>query len=192
MALSLSKTDICNGALSLIGQSPITDLDTDTSEEADQCRIWYERTRNKLLEFHPWRFAEHAVALTADVTAINPLYAYSYQLPDDFVRFTSSDIEYLPWRREGNKLVTDESTVTLTYIRDLDNVGLYPAIFITALEFALAAMLCYALTKDRLLTRELKAEAKDMAEEMASTDSQGIRNETWLIDELITVRNERG
>ena len=192
MPLSLSKTDICNGALSLIGQEPITDLDTDESEEADQCRIHYLRTRNRLLEEHPWKWAQATTTLTEDETASNPEYDYSYQLPDDCLQIVSSDLDINgePYFLEGRKLITDQHGVTLTYTREEEQVGLYSAGFITALEHRLAARLSFALTKDLQYTGYMYDLAEVVVASSIARESQQARNDTYVIDHFLTVRNQ--
>lgn len=193
MPLALSKTDICNGALSLVGQEPLTDMDTDESEEADQCRIHYERTRNQLLESYPWKFAQATTALTQDETATNVEFDYSYQLPADFLQITFTDLDAQgePYVLEGTRIVTDANGVTLSYTREMEYVGLYPAMFITALEYLLAAKLAYPLTKDLRLTGYLNELAGEKVAEAISREAQQERNSTYVIESFLSVRNER-
>jgi len=192
MPLPLSKTDICNGALQLVGQEFITDLDTDDSEEAAACRVAYARTRNELLEKCPWRFAQATTSLTADVTATNPRFAYSYQLPADFLAITEADADLSGWPYaiEGTRIVTDVSSFILTYTRELEQVGLYTGGFIRALEVALAARLAFALTKDARLAERLEMRAEDIFMLEAGRDAQLNRNQTYIIDSFLSVRNE--
>jgi len=192
MSLSLSKTDICNGALSLIGQEPITDLDTDISEEGDQCRIHYLRSRNRLLEDYPWRFAQKTTALTQDVTAQNPLFTYSYQLPSDFLSLTTSDAdqEGWPYFLEGTRIITDMSGIIITYTAEIEDVGFYTGGFIRALETYLAERMSYALTKDKTLMQIMKEEAERVLMNEISREAQQDRNQTYVIDSLLSVRNE--
>lgn len=59
-----SITDICNRALSEIGtQSTISSL-AEASPEAEQCSLWYNTMRRRLLRTAPWGFARMQVSLT--------------------------------------------------------------------------------------------------------------------------------
>lgn len=53
----MTKTQICNLALTHIGARELTDVDTDNSNEGKVLRLWYESTRDDMLRSHPWNFA---------------------------------------------------------------------------------------------------------------------------------------
>lgn len=52
----MTSTDICNMALSMIGQGRIHDLDEE-SEQARQCKVYYDHIRKTLLSNFTWGFA---------------------------------------------------------------------------------------------------------------------------------------
>lgn len=82
-----TKTTICNMALSHCGiGSFISDIDTDDTNEAIQCRLWYEPSRDTLLEMMPWSFAQDEVQAT--LLAVDPNYRwkFSYLYPNDVKR----------------------------------------------------------------------------------------------------------
>jgi len=187
-----SKTDICNGALSLIGQEFITDFDTDISEEGDQCRVLYERSRRVLLTRQPWRFAQKTVALTQDVVAVNSLYTYSFQIPSDFLSMTFTDLDDMgePYVIEGQKLLTNFSAVILTYTHDAVQEGLYSPGFYRTFEYLLASRMAYPLTKDKALAKEMLSTYEVVFAEEANVDSiNGARNQTYIFDDFTTIRN---
>jgi hypothetical protein len=66
-------------ALSIIGAGSISNLQTETSKQAIQCRLFYERCRNTVLSSANWGFAHKltALALLTD-TVFNWAYVYSY------------------------------------------------------------------------------------------------------------------
>ena len=85
---------ICNRAISEIGggtPQQITSL-TDTSVEAVQCNLWYDRLRRNLLRSAPWGFARFQAVLTQigdlypDNTSPFP-FLYSYAYPSDCIKF---------------------------------------------------------------------------------------------------------
>jgi hypothetical protein len=196
MAISLSKTDICNGALSLVGESSITDLDTDPAEEGVQCRIHYLRTRQKCFERLDWRFLQDTVQLTADLTATNARYGSSFLVPSDFVRIVSTDLDLINvfYFLEADRIVVDgvHDAILLTYIAEQENVGRYSPHFVEYFEYALAERLVYALTKDRLFAREMREMSERKFAEAANIDAMNERNSIYDIDDLIFVRNQRG
>ena len=63
------STDICNIALSSIGQGRIDSIDED-SEAARQCKLHYELTRKNLLSSYRWGFAERSEKLARVDTTV--------------------------------------------------------------------------------------------------------------------------
>ena len=195
MAISLTKTDICNGALSLVGESSITDLDTDPAEEGVQCRIHYLRTRQKCFERLDWRFLQNTVQLTADPVKTNARFGSSFLVPSNFVRIVSSDLDLINayYFYEGDRIVVDDvqDTILLTYIAEEENAGRYSPHFVEYFEYALAERLAYALTKDRLVVREIREMSERKFAEAANIDANNERNYIYDIDEFIFVRQQR-
>jgi hypothetical protein len=52
-----TKTEICNLAISHLGGRTLTDVDTDTSQQALSCRKWFTTAAQEFLRSHPWNFA---------------------------------------------------------------------------------------------------------------------------------------
>jgi hypothetical protein len=54
--MAITKTDICNLALSETGNegNQITNFDTDTGKSARQCRLHYQQTLEELIRTHTW------------------------------------------------------------------------------------------------------------------------------------------
>lgn len=87
-----SIIDICNRALSEIGtQSTIASLDEE-SNEAIQCKLWYDNQRQGLLRSAPWGFARRQVVLSQtgdlypDDTSPYP-WLWKYTYPADCLKF---------------------------------------------------------------------------------------------------------
>lgn len=92
-----SPIDICNNALAAVGsRSTIASLD-EGSNEALQCRLQYESTRDTLLRSAPWGFARRVAsgALLKTATGISPWdssqppppWQYQYAYPSDCILF---------------------------------------------------------------------------------------------------------
>jgi hypothetical protein len=52
-----TKTEICNLAISHLGGRTLTNVDTDTSQQAISCRKWFTTAAQEFLRSHPWNFA---------------------------------------------------------------------------------------------------------------------------------------
>lgn len=83
-----SIVDLCNQALSLAGtRSNIQSIDED-SEEAGQCKTWFEPTRDSLLRKGIYAFGRYTLAL-GELSAGFTLpqnWAYCYAVPSDCIR----------------------------------------------------------------------------------------------------------
>lgn len=84
----VADTDICNLALSRIGQAArVTSISPpDDTTEAKLCAKFLPLARNTLTELHQWSFATKRVALTPTATSSEASsYDFAYELPDDWL-----------------------------------------------------------------------------------------------------------
>lgn len=84
--MTLTKTSICNMALDLLKEAPLTDVDVDGTPESEWLVRNFDVCRDAELEAHPWRFAMTRVSITVNVTAPAFGWSYRYALPADFLR----------------------------------------------------------------------------------------------------------
>ena len=82
-----SVIEICNRALSNIGNSRSINSLTEASKEAGQCSLHFDSCRDAALADFDWNFATKRLAL-ADTNNPPPDWAYSYQYPTDCLRIT--------------------------------------------------------------------------------------------------------
>lgn len=149
MALSetLSETSICNQALGRINAKQISNVETDTSPQAIQCRLHYEQTRDSLIRSYTWRFASGRETLTEDSETPDFEYDFQYPLPDDFMaeksiyegRFT--DINFRSYALEGDLLLTNDDTVDFRYIKKVTDVSKFDPLFVKVLILLIADVL---------------------------------------------------
>lgn len=147
-----SEVDICNRALQKLGADRITSL-TQNSVNARACNLAYEHVRDAELRKHPWNFAITRTTLAEDATAPSFGYAAQFTLPVDCLRLLppdplSSNFNYLDWKIEGRKILTDEETsLEIRYIKREEDTGMFDALFTEALSCAIAVELCEELTQ---------------------------------------------
>ncbi len=77
-----SVVEICNRALSNIGNSRSINSLTEASKEAGECSLHFEACRDAVLSDFDWNFATKRVAL-ADTSNPPPDWEYAYQYPSD-------------------------------------------------------------------------------------------------------------
>jgi hypothetical protein len=67
----MTKTEICNLALSLVSANTATDIDADSTPQAEAVRRWFVPARDEALASHPWNFATKRARLTLTWTALS-------------------------------------------------------------------------------------------------------------------------
>ena len=90
MGLPASKIDICNMALDYVGQSPVGNIDSPGTPTEILVARHYDDARQNVLRKYCWNFAKTRAKCSRNATPLFD-YADSYQLPNDFVRFLSTN-----------------------------------------------------------------------------------------------------
>lgn len=143
-------TGVCNAALARLGEARISGID-DPTVAARACALCYPLARDELLRAHRWNFATARVDMVRLVEAPAFGHDHAYELPADCLRVlvvngvSASGDPAAQWEVEGRKLLHDDETVELIYIRREMNLGLYDALALEALIVLLAAKLAPAI-----------------------------------------------
>ena len=161
--MSITSTDIVNMALGKLGAKQIATgytLDTDTTPDGLQAKLHYAQTRDSLLRSYEWRFASGRAILQMD--SVVPAFEYSNQflLPQDYLRMKSvyscgsaadSTMTYsdsIPperWTIEGNKLLINETDVSILYVKQITDTTKFDSLFVEVLILQLALKLLHPL-----------------------------------------------
>lgn len=164
-----SVVDICNKALSLLGQKSITSLD-DESPEALACRIHWEQLRDEVLRSHPWNCAIKRAALNRLVDAPAFGFKYYYQLPADCLFVVSLESgDY--FKIEGRKLLTDSSAANIIYVFTQDDSTTYDAQLSAGFSYLLAAELAPGITASQSESDRLRKIGDDKISFAKSSDA---------------------
>lgn len=173
-------TEICNMALGRIGANRLaytgtteTDLDANTTLEAIQCNLNYEQTRNSLLRSHWWNFASARANLVLDTETPPFEWSYQFKLPDDYLRMRTV-YDSILYTIEGNKFLTNDSEVSIRYIRKVTDVSEFDTLFVEVLVLRLALKLLPALagTQTPQFRQELKQDLMIEIGKAVTIDSQ--------------------
>lgn len=152
--MAITREDICNKALVLIGASKITSF-TDGTTEAETAGELYDEFAEELLSNYPWTFAHTQVDLGDPVSPPNSLpltkWTRAWNLPAQTLVLRSVYYEDRPLNDYGrleNYIMADadaeaELTAEITY-RPSESV--WPAYFRTALEYQLASAFAGSVT----------------------------------------------
>ena len=181
-----SNVDIANNALSILGGSTISSLTEDT-KNARICNQRFENVRNRVFRGHPWNCLIKRVQLAENSTAPVIEFENAFALPSDFLRVlkihngtTDSVASDMPYKVEGKNIITDESTVYLVYVaKDTDPTN-YDTYLYEVLAYQLAADMCYSITNNATLAKNLLVDADEKLREARFVDS--VENSTDTVE----------
>ena len=207
MASDTTKTSISNLALGWLSVKRITSIETtDTSLEAVRCRMHYDQTREELLRQFDWPFAITRISLSnhEDTPAFD--WDYQFDLPTDYLRFLgdqsqddSNDLGNR-WTVESGRILTNQSTLYLLYIRNEDDPTKFDPLFISVLALSMAVRMGYQFAGTGNITHKLvenlegkldKELGKARTACRRETDASGRSNWNWAKFRNTTGRPDR-
>jgi hypothetical protein len=167
----VSVVGIVNSGLIKVGADPITSL-TDDSVEARAANAQYEKLRDEVLRAHPWNFAVARQRLARLVEAPPFGFAFQYQLPPDCLRVLVMNGGRSVFEIEGRKLMTDEESADVVYVRRITDPNEFDAMFREALAYRIAADLAYPLANSTTLSSAMMQLYRDALALARSVDGQ--------------------
>lgn len=190
-----SETSICNAALQLIKNSRQIADRTEGTKEANACDVIFDELRDAMLEMHTWSFAKKRVQLARISDAPSFGWDYAYELPSDCLRvlgvYDNSDARgKVAYSLEDGTLMTDATSIFLTYVRRLADPNQMSATFRIALSKLLASRLAVTLTASPSLSAEMYKQFLDQDLPTAkSADSMQAFPKTLPESDWVTCRN---
>jgi hypothetical protein len=185
--MSISKTELVNKALTLVGALPITNLDDDTNNARIVNRV-YEISLRSILSECKWNFATKRVLLS-QVTDTLAWYdtgeTYVYQKPADVVRIFGVSADDVTWREEGDFIISDTSGLGIRYVYYLDSPAKYPASFIDAFIDKLCADIAYMIVNSSTLGERFKTLYETVSLQRATSENsmtgrqQTLKDDAW-------------
>ncbi len=190
--MAVSETSICNMALGRLGAKRIDDLGTDSGTPAIVCRLFYEPTRDALIRSHWWRFASARETLSVDTETPDSEWDYQFPLPTDFLRMKSiyenrfSNENLRSYALEGDMLLTNESSMTIRFIKKITDPGKFDPLFVKLLALLLADEMIGPLAGgDKRIQAKIDESIKRLMPAVIAMDSQETNTigkyelETW-------------
>lgn len=162
--VTVSPVDICNIALSHLGDQEITRLDEEAAEEnpiVRYCRDFYDTARQAALETFEWSFAMSSQELSRRSNVATPGYAYAQVLPEDCLSlhtlhpgtlnnetglYAFSERRIDKFRIMDLDVWTNVHTVSAIYTRDEEDPTRWSGHFRLAVARLLASFLAGPLT----------------------------------------------
>lgn len=146
-----AKVDIFNLAITLLGGNPITSV-SQNNRAAIAMSAVYDMLRLAELRKHPWNFAIKQIQLNAN--ANTPLFdrAYSFPLPNDFVKmvapFPESDYNDIDWVIQDKQIYTNyQPPLNIRYIADITDTSMFDPLFVTVLAARISSACADAITQ---------------------------------------------
>lgn len=179
-----SKVQICNLALVRLSGNRITSL-TESTATAQLCNILYDDIADEVMMEGAWTSAtvRTELALTSNTPSYG--YTYEYQLPTNpkFLKILEVDeatAGQIPYRIEGDKLLTDETTMKIKYIGRVDDPQSYDVQLRRALITRLTAELAYPVTGQASSQQAwFQKYRQDVQSGLATDGQQGSNQTTW-------------
>ena len=164
MSNPTSKVGVCNLALDLLKEKPISDIDTPTTDVESLCARQYDIVRTALLQSRNWSFATKSEAISRGGTPSVSIYADYYTLPNDYLKLLAINDPNQPLTRhayhiESGKLLMDNngaSSLDIWFIYDFGTVASFPPLFTELLAWRLALQLGYKITAKPSVIAEIK------------------------------------
>lgn len=197
-----SETDVLNMALGKIGQSSISGID-DPSKSGHWCKIYYPQRRRALLRAHFWNFAETRINLNQDFIPPGSEFAYAYTTPPDMLRIKTFNgillnaslvaIDPAYWTHyaglykiEGKKLLTNDTSVNIVYVADVENPDVWDSLFLDVVVTWLASELALAIAHDVNKANSLLTQAVNLLLPLAAAvDGQEGSVQRTIVNDLL-------
>lgn len=151
--MSYSKTSICNMALGHVGSGTLlSNVETDNSPEARECRRFYDICVDVLLEMQEWPFAKEQADLQ-DLGSPPDEWGYRYKVPARCVlplrivnpaKRTPGTDEQIPYKianrddGDGRVILTDQENAILEFNAPITETQRFSGMFVYALSWFLA------------------------------------------------------
>lgn len=187
-----SKTAIGNRALSKLGETRISNLDTVDIRKAQVLRDMWEHVLKAVLSAYPWNFAVKRIQIAADESVPSWGYDVAYTIPIDFL--TLLEIKDNPdYRLEQNPdntlsiLTNAASPLFIRYISYVEDTGIFDPLFSEALAARLALEACESLTQSNTKKQILASEYEKIIAQAYASDSiqdppQKPLTDDWILD----------
>lgn len=154
--------EICNIALSKLGEAPIPAIDANASPAARLCYMHYHPVRREVLCANRWTFATVLTTLhSAETTQDLALHSRAHSLPQDCLRVL--EVSSPGWTLRGRCIYCPAPAVRVLYIADVEDTTSFDPLFVEALATRLACKLCIPLTSSTTARQALTEEYHRLA-----------------------------
>ena len=153
----ITALDICNIALSKLGEPPIPSIDANGSPAARLCYMHYHPVRREVLCEHRWSFAQQLTTIEShDSRQADGELVLHHALPNDCLRVL--EVNSPRWTLRGRAIYCTAPRLRLLSTADCEDTALFEPLFCEALATRLACKLCIPLTSSPTTLQALTEE----------------------------------
>lgn len=190
-SISSSKVGLLSQALTRLGESPISSLDTD-DDVAQHASELYDLHKNTALAEHPWRFALRYIELAPLLdrgSQRTPNFLNAFRLPQRLLITRGID-NHCRYEIYGDELYADEDLINVIYVEDVPEHE-WPEFFALGLTYRLSAEFALSLLEDIPLSEKMDRKADLYFKKARRINSQSSFKSAYLNDNLIAALNRR-
>jgi len=149
--MAISRTEIVNKALTLVGANPIVNIDDDTQNARVVNRV-YEISLKSILSETAWTFALRRKLLSIvsdELEWYDPGEVYVYQRPNECIRIFRANNPNTVWREQGDFIISDVAGLGVEYVYYLNTPSKYPPSFVEAFVDKLCADIAFMILNSK-------------------------------------------
>ncbi len=184
-----SVVELCSNSLRSLGEDAITSL-TDDTDRARLCNAFYPSIRDAVLRAHPWNCATERQTLSKLAAAPDWGFSNQFTLPTDpfCLRVLQlSDIKQV-FKIEGRKLLTDDSTAKILYIKRIEDPNEFDVSLYNAIQWRMSAQLAIPITGQRAVAADMFALYEQVISETKKVDGMESPRDPIVVSTLLDVR----
>jgi len=182
--LSVSALKICNDALTLLGNSPITSL-AENTKAARLCNQFYTSAVAATLRAYNWNCATARAELTADTEPPEFGFAIRYALPGDCLRVVAVSGNTHEWKIENGYILTNSAVVQIIYIKRI-SASEMDVMLSEAVAVKLASLIAFPLTNSATVAKAMFDLYKEKLADAHTMDAfengtgEHLASDTWI------------
>ena len=184
----ISKTELVNKALTLVGAKPVVNLDDDTQNARIVNRV-YESSLKSILCETRWNFATKRALLSLVET--EPAWydtgeIYVYSRPNLCIKIFDTNSPTATWREEGEYIISDTAGLGVRYVWFVNTPSVYPPFFTEAFVDKLCSDIAFMILNDSNTARSFLEKFNSVSLPKATADNaqigspQMMRDDAWL------------
>jgi hypothetical protein len=181
----MTKVEIINKSLTLIGAAPIVNITDDTNNARIMNRV-YDLSLRSILSECLWNFATKRKLLATSTTALewyDTGVSTVYARPSDVIRIFGTNDDNAVWREEGDYIISDTAGLGVKYVYYLDTPSKYPASFVDAFVDRLASDAAFMILNNSNIAQKYLEKYEKVSLSKARSENAQIGTQQYLKDD---------